>query len=115
MVERLVYSDVGAAFVKGDDEFDFMVYVFGADRVANRRTVIDQRICGLHEEERWLAIRVVAHFTRMVGVVAAHAVDTPNGKALVAARNGDRRMRADVDGERSHFQIRNEGLMAAEQ
>lgn len=44
------------------------------------------RVRRLHEEERWLAA-CEAHFLGVILIVAAHAVDAVNGKALATAHN----------------------------
>lgn len=44
----------------------------------------------LHEEERRLAIRVVAHLAGVLAVVAAHAEHATQGKCGVAINDGER-------------------------
>ena len=52
---------------------------------------------GLHEEERRLAVRVVAHLARVLGVVAADAVDAVDGKPPARALHGQGGGRLDRD------------------
>jgi hypothetical protein len=66
-------------------------------RVADLRAVLHDRVRGLHEEERRLAIRVVPHFLGVLGVVAADAVDASHREAHVAAFHRDGGDRTDVD------------------
>jgi hypothetical protein len=99
VLQRIAHGDVAAACSDGDDELDLVVVVGGLARIRHGRIArgVDHRIGRLHEEERRLAVGVLAHLTGMRRVVAAHAEDTVDREALVAAgdaegverRNGD--------------------------
>jgi len=62
------------------DQFHFVVQIFAAGRIGHIGIVQQQRVGGLHEEERRLAIRIAAHLTRVLGVVAADAKHAANGE-----------------------------------
>ena len=59
-----------------------MVEVIGRGREWNPASVRHDGGGGLHEEEGRLAVRVVAHLDRVLGIVAPDAEDTPDGKTV---------------------------------
>ena len=97
MLERLLDGDVLPALGDRDHHLDLVVDVLRAHRIRHGRAVLHDGIRRLHEEERRLAVGVVPHLARVLGVVAAHAVDAPHRKACVAALDGQGRGGADVD------------------
>jgi len=44
--------------------------------------------CGLHEKEWRLAIGIMPHLTRMVGIVTTNAIDPIDWKTLAITDNG---------------------------
>src|SRR5438045_3219375 len=74
-LERLLERNVLPALADRDDHLDLVVDVLRADGIGDRRAALHDGIRRLHEEERRLAIRVVAHLARMLGVIAADAVN----------------------------------------
>src|SRR5205807_5835167 len=86
----------------GYDELDFVMQVGSPLRIGNHRVTRHDGISGLAEEDRSSALRVRAHFPRMVGVVAADAVDAMDGKALAAAGDRDARHRSRREGNIGH-------------
>ena len=79
--QRSVGLDVRAARLQGHDELDFEMQILGPRRIGQRSR--RQQVVGvLLEEERRLTVRIGAHLARMLGVVAADAVDAVHGKQL---------------------------------
>ena len=97
MIERFVHRDVLSAFTNRNDHLDLVMDILGADGVIDRRAALHDRVGRLHEEKWRLAIRVVAHLARVLGIVAADAKNAADRKAQIAARNRQRRPRADID------------------
>ena len=92
--------DVRAAGLQRHDELDLEMHV-GAGARIGELPVGDEGIGVLLEEERRLAVRVVSHLDRVLGVVAADAVEAPHREQLVRAgdrQGGDRCRREDVVG-----------------
>jgi hypothetical protein len=83
--------DIASPFANRHHQLNFIVIVVGLRgiRQAQRLSRSDghHRIGRLAEEKRWFAIRIKAHFTRVSGVVAAHAVNAAYRKLLIAADN----------------------------
>jgi hypothetical protein len=74
VIQRLVDWDVLATRLQRHDQLDLVVHVLGLFGVGEG--VAEIQVVGvLLEEEGRLAIRVMAHFDRMRGIVAADAVD----------------------------------------
>src|SRR5687768_5513757 len=71
--------------------------IIGGDGERQAATVGDYRRGGLHEEERWLTVRVVAHLDCVLGVVPPDAEDAEHGEDGVGPVHGegDRRRRRD--------------------
>jgi hypothetical protein len=86
-IERILDGDVAAATFQGDDQFDLVMNVGGQGRVGEGATGCKQVVRVLLEEERRLAVRVVAHFDRVGCIVSADAIDPANRKADEAAGN----------------------------
>src|SRR3990172_7632279 len=73
------------------------MHLLGRDGEGECGIVLHDRVGRFHEKKRRLAVWIVAHLARMVGVVASDAVDAAYRKAQLAPGNGQRRHRADVD------------------
>ena len=93
MGQRIGHGDVRPAGADADDKLHLMVQLLALRRIRHIRVVQQQRVGRLHEEERRLPVRIAAHFPRVLGVVAADAKDTADGKGA-AARNRNRRLSA---------------------
>jgi hypothetical protein len=65
-----------------------MVQLGALRRVGHVGAVDQQGVGRFHEEERRLAIRIAAHFARVLGVVAADAEDAADGEGPTAG-DGD--------------------------
>jgi hypothetical protein len=74
--------------------------IFGFRRIGNGSTTDNNSIGGLGKEERRVA-HVIAHFLDVLGIVAAHAIDTPN-RIEATAGDGDRNRRVRFEQEISH-------------
>ena len=97
-VHGLFDRDVRAAGLQRDDELDLEMHVGACARVGEL-PVGAKRIGVLLEEERRLAVRVMSHLDRVLGVVAADAVEAPHRKKPVGAddrQGGDGCRREDV-------------------
>ncbi|MGY3356542.1 hypothetical protein ACVWZK_003205 [Bradyrhizobium sp. GM0.4] len=97
VVERLLGRDVAAAGFQRGDQLDLVVIVLGQRRIGMigdfaHGDVLD-RVGGLLEEERRLAVRVRAALDRVRRVVAPDAVDAADLEHLSFAddRDGDHR------------------------
>jgi hypothetical protein len=53
----------------------------------------NKRVGRLHEEERRLAVRIVAHLPRMSGIVAPNAINPAHGIHALRTDNGQSRTR----------------------
>src|SRR6185503_12633226 len=69
-----------------DHQLDLVVHVLGQRRIGRRAAVGDQRVGGLSEEERRLAL-VLAHLLDVLQIVAADAPDATNRKQICRARD----------------------------
>ena len=78
---------------QGDDELDLVVQVIGGDWEGQATAVWNDGGGGLHEEERRLAVGVVAHLDRVLGVVAPDAEDPQHGEDGVGAVDRQRHRR----------------------
>jgi hypothetical protein len=86
-VERPVDRHVLPALAQRHDHLDLVVHVGGLVGVGERAREIE--VVGvLLEEERRLAVGVVAHLDRVGRVVAADAVDAPHRKDVVRPGDG---------------------------
>src|SRR5262249_28953096 len=97
-VERLRCRDVAAAALEGDNQLDLVMHVLRERRIGRGAAVRDDRVGGLGEEERRLAL-VLAHLLDVLEIVAPHAPDAAHRKFFVAAGDGEgglRRGRNDV-------------------
>ena len=87
------------------DQLGLMMKVGRHGGVGQRSTTADQRIGRLGEKEGRIPIRVMAHFTGMFGIVAPHAEDAADRKAVAAARNGKGGLHRRGDDEACHGPI----------
>jgi hypothetical protein len=71
-------------------------------------TVVHDRIRGLHEKERRLAIGIAPHFARMRRVIAANTDDAPDREPPGFASNRDRRRRRRIE----HVALRHQALLS---
>jgi hypothetical protein len=98
VIEGALDRDVGAALAQRHDHLDLVVHVRRLARIGE--VAVGHDVVGvLLEEEGRLLGRVVPHLDRMLGIVAADAVDAVHGKQLVAAlhrQGGNRRRLHDV-------------------
>ena len=83
-VERLVLRDVAAAGLQRHDHLDLVMQVAGQRRVGHRAAVMHDRVGGLGEEERRLAL-VLSHLLDVLEIIAPDAPDAPHRKHLAAA------------------------------
>ena len=97
VIERLVDRNVRSAFADGHDQFDLVMQVLGRLRIGNGRVIGHDRIRRLHEKKRRLAVGVVAHLARVLGVVATDAIDAPDREHVAAFHHRQRGRRADID------------------
>ena len=95
-----VDRDIRPAGTERDDQLDLMVQIFGRRRVgdADLARAADHRVARLHEEKGRLAplgLLERPHFTGVIGIVAADAVDATNRKRVGTAgnRHGGEEMR----------------------
>ena len=90
----MFHSNVFTTGADSHHQFDFIVEIGGQWRIRNADGLIRRhrhhglRVAGFAEKERWLAVRVKAHFTCMCGVVAAYAIDATHWKQVIAASDG---------------------------
>jgi hypothetical protein len=75
---------------QGDDELDLEMQVGGERRVGNNRTIPDQSVGRLGEEERGRAL-ILAHLADMPEIVTAHAPHPARGKDQPRAGNREGR------------------------
>jgi hypothetical protein len=75
VAQRVGFLDIDATFAQSDDQFHFMVQIRALRRIGHVAVAQQQSVGGLHEEKRWLPIRIAAHFSRVLGVIAADAKD----------------------------------------
>lgn len=92
-IKRLTGVQVHAMPADSDDHFDFMMQVVGLRRIGHRSGGRNHGVGRLHEKERRFASRIVAHFARVRGIVAADTEHAPNGKACRTSGDRDRRLR----------------------
>ena len=90
MVQSLGLRNVHTARADGDDHFNFMVHVLGQGRIREITVVEDQVVGVFVEEKRQLAVRVMAHFAGVLGVVATDAVNPAHRKAFGFTLDADR-------------------------
>src|SRR3954469_1293966 len=90
VIVRPLDVDPAAAFVQCDDELSLVVIVGALRRVVHFSAAHHEGKFAFKEEERRLAT-VTTHLLLMLGVVAADAEDTTDGKLVVAACDGERR------------------------
>jgi hypothetical protein len=89
VLQRIGCLDVLAGLADGDDQLDLVVQILGQRGIGHLVVLPASshgRVRRLHEEERRLAAGK-AHFLGVILIVAAHAVDAVNGKALATAHN----------------------------
>src|SRR6185437_3614321 len=93
----LIDGDIAAAAAEGYHQLDLVVQIGGHRGIRDLAGIGYDGVGRLHEEERVLAVRIVAHLARMRRVVAADAIDAANGEGLAAldghrgdGRDGDR-------------------------
>ena len=83
--------DANAARTDGNDELDFVVVVFGGQRVLHMadigRNDRHDRIRRLGEKERRLLGRIATHFPRVLRIVSPDAIDMAHGIEKGAACN----------------------------
>lgn len=82
--------NIYAALADGHDLLDLVVQVFGGEGIGDLRIVWHNRIRRLAEKEGRLAIRVVTHFSRMLGIISANAVNAVHREQVGCSlyRNG---------------------------
>src|SRR5580658_1871403 len=101
-VECLVDRHVAPAFGQRDHQLDLVLIVLGLGRIGDGAAAGDDGVGRLHEEERRLAVGVMAHLARMLGIVPADAIDAMDGKALATNhRNGGDGWRRDRVGHQN--------------
>src|SRR5689334_5364900 len=89
MIERGGGIDHLAPFADGHHQFDLVMKIRGQRWVWDCSPTLHQGIRGFAKKDRRLALRIIAHLADMIGVVAAHTKDTPNGEPLIASRECD--------------------------
>ncbi len=89
-IERLVLRDVAAAGLERHHHLDLVMQVVGQRRVGHRAAVMHDRVGGLGEEERRLAL-VLAHLLDVLEIVAPDAPDAAHRKHLGRCRRPSRR------------------------
>ena len=92
-VDMIKRGSGGYAFpgtTDGDDHFNLVMQIVREARVGDLRAIADDGIGWLLKEERRFAGGVLAHFTGMLGVVAADAMDAPDRKSLCGVRYRNR-------------------------
>ncbi|MNC85130.1 hypothetical protein D3C83_07100 [compost metagenome] len=97
MIERLFHRYVGAVFPDRHHHLDLVVQVPGDLREGDGGAVRNDGVRRLHEKERRLALGVMPHLARVLGVVAADAIDAPHREFLVALRYRQGRRRPEID------------------
>src|SRR5690606_32877593 len=70
---------------------DLVLQVVGSGRIRNAAAVGDDRVGGLLEEERRIALVAFLHLADVLEIVAADAIDATNRKRLVASDDPDDR------------------------
>ena len=103
VLQRGLHGDVGPTARQRDDELDLVVEVIGGDGEGEAAAVRHDGGGGLHEEEGRLAIGVVAHLDRVIGVVATdaeHARHREDGVGAVDRQRHRRRRWNRVVGHR---------------
>jgi hypothetical protein len=93
VAERAVDADVRAAAAQRDHELDLVVEVIGRGREGERPATRHNSDGGLHEKERRLPVRVVAHLDRVLGVIATDAEHAQDGEDRVRAVDRQRHRR----------------------
>jgi len=101
--QRVGFGNVGAPFANGNDQFHLVLQIGGGGWKGHGAAARYDRIAGFRKKERRLAIRVSPHFTGVLCVVAAHAVDSPHGKNGLAAQDGNRDFSSGGDGVIGHI------------
>src|SRR5689334_22734475 len=89
MIECRYCIDRIAALADRHHQFDFVMKVRCERWVWDYATALHQCISWFGKEDRRLALGIVAHLADMIGVVAAHAEDTPNGESRIASDECD--------------------------
>ena len=92
-IERARDRNVGAALADGDNQLHLEMQIRGLRRIGNGRAAVDHGIGRFHEEERRLAIGILAHLAGMGGIIATHAEDAPYRKAVRTSCHRDRGLR----------------------
>ena len=90
----IVVTGIRASLADGDHQFGFIVEVLRFGRIGDDLPIFDNGIGGFGEEKRRIAIRVLAHLSCMLGIVASDAEDPTHRETLVPT--GDRQ----ADGRR---------------
>ncbi len=86
-VERLFGGYIGAAGLQGQHAFDLEMHVIRQRRIGE--ILAGEEIVGvLLEEEGRLAVRIMAHFDGVIGIIAADAIDAADREGLGAAFDG---------------------------
>jgi hypothetical protein len=88
--ERGRCSDVRAAGLQCDHQFDFVVHVVRQRGVRELAAVGHDGAGRFHEEERRFAVGVVAHLAGVFGVVAADAENAVDREARAFSLDGQR-------------------------
>ena len=79
--------DAAAAGLEGDDEFDLELKILCIHRIRNGRIILDQGVGRLLKEEWRIALIRLLHFTNMIQIVTADAVNATDGEKV--RRAGD--------------------------
>ncbi|OCB48293.1 hypothetical protein A5721_05110 [Mycobacterium vulneris] len=86
--QSIVRCHVAASGAQRHHELDLVVERRGQRRVGDDALGNDHRVGRLHEEERRLPVRILAHLARVGRVVAPHAEHPPDRKAPDPAADG---------------------------
>ena len=88
VIEGVFFGNVLAPPADHDNQLGLVVKVLCLGRIGYRLPGIDHRIGWLGEEERRIAVRVLAHLDSVGGVVAPNTEDTAHRQAVIAPVNG---------------------------
>src|SRR5690606_18269721 len=88
-LERARDRKVAAAVADRDDELDLVLQIVGAGRIGHPRTIGHDRVGGLLEEERRIALVTLLHLADVLEIVAPDAVDATHGERSIVSGDGD--------------------------
>src|SRR5262249_47433742 len=106
MVERPLGDDVATALGQGDHHFELVMHIGGFARIGKQAAARDKIVGIFLKEERRLAIGIVTHLDRVVGIVASDAINAMDREMLIGAldrKTWPRQRRKDVSFRIGHF------------